>query len=118
MNPNLLVMVAAALAFITVAGLGLVFAGGDGGQAKTIKRAQAIGGGTARPADRASRAKAAANEPGARRKQILKTLKDQERQNRKASLTLVSRLMQAGLAITPKTFWIISVSVGDRKSVV
>jgi tight adherence protein B len=111
-NPNLLVLVAAVLAFITVAGLGLVFAGGDGGQAKTIKRAQAIGVGTARPADRASRAKAAANEPGARRKQILKTLKDQERQNRKASLTLVSRLMQAGLAITTKTFWIVSGCVG------
>jgi len=116
----MMMIIAALLAFVTVAGLGFVFAG-DNGQAKVVKRAHSIvagagsGGGVssaAARAERQARAKAAANDPGARRKQILKTLKDQEKQNRKASLTLESRLNQAGLTLSVRSFWIISVAIG------
>jgi tight adherence protein B len=108
----MLAIIAAVLAFIMVGGVGLALAGGGGSsQSKTVKRAQAITGGGPRVANRKAAAPAA-NDPGARRRAILKTLKDQERQARKASLTLESRLRQAGLTMTVKTFWIISVVIG------
>ena len=69
-------------------------------------------GGRAGKIERAARAKAAVNSPDSRRKQILKTLKEQERQARKATVTLEARMRQAGLKITIKTFWIISAVLG------
>ena len=108
MDSGLLTIVAAVLGFVTVAGLGFVFVGG-GANSRTLKRAHAI-------ADRnrgdRSRQRVAASEPGQRRKQILKTLRDQERQQRKASFNLTARLQQAGLKITTKTFWIVSACLG------
>lgn len=112
MGANMMAIIAAILAFIMVGAVGLAFAGGGGGgSSKTVKRAQAIVGGGARVTNRKAAAPAA-NDPGARRRAILKTIKDQERQARKASLTLESRLRQAGLTMTVKTFWIISVVIG------
>jgi tight adherence protein B len=108
---NMMAIVAAVLAFIMVGGVGLALAGGGASQSKTVKRAQAITGGGPRVSSRKT-ATPAANDPGARRRAILKTIKDQERQARKASLTLESRLRQAGLTMTVKTFWIISVVIG------
>ena len=99
-----LVILAAILGFVAFAGLGLVFAGGDAGAAKTVKRAQAITS-TGR-VDKVSRAKAAANDPGQRRKALLKTLKDEERTNRRASVNLAARLQQAGLSFGVREFWI------------
>jgi tight adherence protein B len=75
-----------------------------------MKRAQAITAGGA--ADKSSRARAAANEPANRRKQILKSLKDQERSQRKASVSIEARLQQAGLTISVRTFWISSAVCG------
>jgi tight adherence protein B len=110
----IITIVAGALGFIVIAGLGFGFAGGDSAQAKTIKRAQAIAGasGGATREARAARARAAANNPDARRKQIMKTLKEQERQAKKAQLTLTAKLLQAGLTITTTHFWIISGVLG------
>ncbi len=101
---TLLTIIVAVLGFVMVAGLGMAFAGG--GDAKAVKRAQAIA--SSGRGDRNARAKPAANEPGSRRKQLLKSLKEQERQQRKAQLTLGARLQQAGLSITVTHFWIIS----------
>jgi tight adherence protein B len=101
---TLMTIIVAVLGFVMVAGLGLVFAGG--GDAKTIKRTQAIAG--AGRGERLARARPAAQEPGSRRKQLLKSLKAQERQQRRAQLTLGARLQQAGLSITVPHFWIIS----------
>jgi len=98
-----LTIIVAVLGFVMVAGLGMAFAGG--GDAKTVKRTQAISGPSR---DRNARTKPAANEPGARRKQLLKSLKEQERQQRKAQLTLGARLQQAGLSITVTQFWVVS----------
>jgi len=101
----LLTIIVAVLGFVMVAGLGLVFAGSA--DAKTVKRTQAIAGAPAR-GERLARTKPAVNEPGTRRKQLLKSLKEQERQQRKAQLTLGSRLQQAGLSLTVTNFYIIS----------
>jgi tight adherence protein B len=106
----ILIITVAILAFGAVAGLGFVFAGaGDNG--RVIRRAQAI---TAAPqrAERGHRARAAVVDSGARRKQLLKSLKDQERAQRKASVTLAARLQQAGLNLSVPQFWTISGVVG------
>jgi tight adherence protein B len=95
----------AILVFITIGGVGFVFAG-DGSRGRTMKRAATITG-AGRAAERV-RAKAAAADPTARRKQILKSLKEQDRQNRKASLSLGARLVQAGLPNNVPGFWIAS----------
>ena len=104
---NLTLIIAAVLAFVTVGGLGFVFAG-DGGRTRTMKRAQAIAG----SGREKSRAKAATADPNARRKQILQSLKEQERQQRKASLNLGARLVQAGLPKNIPAFWAISAALG------
>jgi tight adherence protein B len=101
----------AVLAFVTIAGLGFVFAGGDSGNARAAKRAHSlVSGGPA--ASRVRNAKAVANSPEARRKAILKTLKDQDRQQKKATLSIAARLQQAGLTFSEKQFWIGSAVFG------
>ena len=105
-------ILAGVLGFIVIASLGFVLAGGaGGGSTKTVKRAQVISG-----SDRqsmAARAKVVAtNTPDARRKQILKTLKEQDQQKKKASLTIGARLRAAGLGDNVRMFWIISGVVG------
>jgi tight adherence protein B len=108
MDSGLLAIVAAILGFIAVAGVGWVFAGNGGSQAKAVKRAQAIG--AASPA-RDSRSRVA-NNADARRKQILKSLQDQEREQKKKRLTLTNKILQTGLKISVLQFWIISGVVG------
>ena len=104
---NLIVILVAFIGFAAFAGLGLALAGGGGGlSARTAKRAQAISSGGR--VEKISRAKAAANDPAQRRKVLLKTLKEQEKSQRKASVTLDARLRQAGLTITLQQFWIVS----------
>ena len=105
MSPFLLLAVIV-LGFITIAGLGFAFAGGDGQAAKTAKRAQAIAE-SGRKTQALQRG-AVKEEPGHRRKQILKSLKDQDRQQRRASMTLASKMQQAGLGASLKPFWIAS----------
>jgi len=106
----MLFILAGILGFITIAGLGFAFAGGDSGSAKAAKRAQLIAGGGERQAS--VRAKAAANTPDARRQAILKSLKDQERKQKKASLSIGARMQAAGLGQNVKMFWIVSGVLG------
>lgn len=107
----MLFILAGVLGFITIAGLGFVLAGGgDNGSAKTVKRAQLIAGGDRQAV--AARAKAAASTPDARRKQILKTLKEQDQKKKKATLTIAARLRAAGLGEKVQMFWIISGVIG------
>jgi len=107
---SFLPLIAAALAFICVAGFGFAFAGGGAGNTRTAKRAQAIAAGNR--LERQARLGKASNDPASRRKAILKSLKDQEKQQRKVTLSIEGRLKQADLPITVKTFWIISLVVG------
>jgi tight adherence protein B len=106
MDGSLPMILVAVLGFVVVAGLGLAFAGG--GHARTLKRAQALG-------DR-SRAETVRRpsgpDPALRRKQVMKSLREQDRQNRKASISLEARLQQAGLNIPTNAFWIFSGGVG------
>jgi tight adherence protein B len=106
----MLFVLAGILGFITIAGLGFAFAGGDSASAKAAKRAQLIAKGGERQAT--VRAKAAANTPDARRQAIIKALKDQERKQKKASLSIAARLQAAGLGDNVKMFWIVSGTLG------
>jgi tight adherence protein B len=100
---TLLLFGIAGLAFIVVVAVGLLLAGGRTSQQKAVKRAQAIGATSQRGPTR-SRA-TPANSPEIRRKQIVKSLQDQERQQKKARLNLGNKLKQAGLSITVAQFW-------------
>lgn len=102
----MLFILAGILGFITLTALGFAFAGGDSDSAKAAKRAQLIASGGERQAR--VRAKAAANTPDVRRQAILKALKDQERKQKKASLSIAARMQAAGLAPNLKMFWIVS----------
>jgi tight adherence protein B len=98
----------AVLAFVVIGGLGFALAGRDSAQARILKRAQTITSGGLQ----AARARVAANTPDVRRKQILKTLKEQEKRQKQATLTLNARIQQSGLNINQRTFWIISGAIG------
>jgi len=99
----LLMIIVPVLGFIAVAGLGLVFADQDAATYKAAKRAQAIA--TQRKAEKT---RGRGQDPaGARRKQIVQNLKAMEKQQRKQSLTLESRIRSAGLAFSVRTFWMI-----------
>jgi tight adherence protein B len=104
-----LIILVAVLGFLTIGGLGFVLAGAGGGDVRVARRARAIAG---QPEKGASRAKLAQQDAGNRRKQLLQTLKDQERAQRKASLSLTARLKQAGLTISVNQFWIASSILG------
>lgn len=98
----MLLVLLAFLSFLAVIGAGFAFAGGGGSSAKAAKRAQALTG-AGRHVDKAK--VRAVEQSGARRKQILQTLKNEERQQRKAKLTLESRIKQSGLNINVPRFW-------------
>ncbi len=103
----------AVLGFVTVAGLGFAFAGSGNSNAKTVKRAQAIvsGGATGDKRAKVSQ-RSAVNNQEVRRKQILKNLKDEEKQQKAKTVTLAARLQQAGLAVSVQNFWIFSSILG------
>ena len=104
----LLTILIAVLGFIAIAGVGFALAGGGSADAKTLKRAQAIvSGGEAREARRRP-----PSVQDQRRKQILKTLREQDRQQKKATLSIAARLQQAGLGLSVQAFWIISAGLG------
>ena len=105
MNPTLLTMLVALLGFVAVAGLGFAVTCQDADTGRAVKRAQSIVGRNGR--DPAS-LKAATNPQDQRRRQLIKSLREQDRQAKKASLTLAARLQQAGLADSVRGFWIAS----------
>jgi tight adherence protein B len=71
-----------------------------------MKRAQAVSSGGVARIERTQKAKA--NDQAARRKQLLTNLKEQERAQRKATLSIDAMLRQAGLEATSRQFWIAS----------
>jgi tight adherence protein B len=109
MSATLLAILAAVLGFIVVAGFGFALAGPSPAQARAAKRTQAILG--REPRDAKAR-RASGSSQDQRRKQILQSLKEQDRQQRKASLSLGARLQQAGLSINVRTFWLVSAGLG------
>lgn len=106
----LLPILAALLAFITIGGVGWALVGGDDSSAQAVKRAQGLAG--ARTQAAAAKRAAVANTPEARRKQILLQLKEVDRRERKARMTMGARLKQAGLTMSMRVFIIASVLLG------
>ena len=94
---------AALLGFVAIAGVGWVLVGEENTSAKATKRLGAV---ATEGKSETSRARATMDNQVARRKQILQTLKQQENQDRKAKLSLESRLIQAGLSLSVRDFWI------------
>lgn len=106
----MLMILVGVLGFIAIAGVGMVFAGGDNSQAKTNKRVQAVAS-SGKVVDRVRKS----NQPDTavvRRKQILDNLKANERQQRKDRLNMGARILQAGLSFSVKSFWIGSIVFG------
>ncbi len=103
----------AVLAFVSVAGIGWVFAG-DSGSSTKKKRLKAVSTG-ANAAKGRRRKVSAADQAQARRKQVqdtLKQLEQRQKRQRKKSLSLEAQLHQAGLRITPVMFWMIALGLG------
>jgi len=111
---TLVTLLAALLGFLAVLGLGLALSGGGSSQARTLKRAQTIAGIESRD----SRRKPAISAQDQRRRQVLKSLRDHDKQQKKATLTIAAKMQQAGLSDNVKGFWIISGIVGASVFVV
>ncbi len=106
-------MMAALLAFVSVAGLGWVFAGGSSSGRKGTKRLRSISQGT--QLKRGKRKIAALDQAATRRKQLQATLKDldeHQKAQRKRTLTLKARIRQAGFSFSPMAFHITTALLG------
>ena len=111
MNPDLMMVLVGGLLFLAEAGVGFAFAGG-GGQAKTLKRVQAVTAAAKGDRVRTGVKRNPAETAVLRRKQIIETLKATERKERKAKASIAAMLRQAGLKLEVRSFWIISGVVG------
>jgi tight adherence protein B len=108
MNPTLIVIGAALIGFAIVAGAGLLLVGRSS-QQRALQRVQAVTSSAGRDA---RRLRAPQNAAEARRKQIAKSLQEQERQQKRKRLTLANKLKQAGLSISRVQFWSIGAGFG------
>ena len=109
MSTMLLTMAVAALGFVTVAGFGMALVGA-GDNDRLVKRAQGLAGGALETGR--GRVRRDSNDPSVRRKQMLASLKEADRNQRKATLSLTSKLNQAGLKVDQRLFWICSGVLG------
>jgi tight adherence protein B len=101
----LMTIIIAILGFVVIMSVGFAFTNSGGGSAALTKRTQAIG---VRATQGGKRARSAAKTADDRRKQIVDQLKEAERRERKARLTLSARMRYAGLTPNVTQFWIIS----------
>lgn len=102
----------AALAFLTVGGLGLAFTSGGSNEAAR-KRAKSISSGVSG----GSNARKGNDDNSTRRKEtqkMLVKLREQDSQRKKSLVPqdIKGKIEQAGLTISPSVFWIISAVVG------
>ena len=109
MNPDIAIIGVAVLAFLSIAGLGFVFVGGDGA-AVSNKRVRQV----AAQENQRGKPKSATD---LRRKQTeasLKALRAQADERRAVAKpkTLKAQIEQAGLSISPAMFWIGSILLG------
>jgi len=102
----------AALAFVSVAGLGWVFAGGNNTRSGT-KRLKSLGQDI--KLKRGKRKISTLDQSAARRKQLQATLKDldeHQKQHRQRTVTLKARIRQAGFSFSPLAFHITTAVLG------
>lgn len=104
-------LLAAALAFLAIGGIGFAFAGG--GQPATASKRVKAAVNASKPVDRR---KQAVDNAALKRKQTnqeaLKELTLTEKQSRKRRLSVKGMLAQAGLSVTPTVYWILSGVLG------
>lgn len=105
------VLLIAVMAFVAVAGVGLVFAGVGSGSAKTAKRVQAVAQ-KGRAQAKAAAQRGAPGDSALRRKQLQVALQEQEKKRRAAAFDAAAKLRQAGLALDVKKFWLICAGLG------
>ncbi|MFN3520779.1 MAG: type II secretion system F family protein [Phenylobacterium sp.] len=110
MDPTLLTLLVAVLGFVAVAGFGFVLVGVNPSQARTQKRTQAVIGRNEAREVKSRRGQSSAQEQ--RRKQILKTLREEERKSKKARFNIAARMQQAGLGDNVRVFWMMSAGLG------
>ncbi len=108
----MMIYAVAGLAFLAIAGLGIVFTGGDDG---ARKRAKAIGSGA--KVSGKGRKTRVMDEAAQRRKKnqaMLDALREQngKRQKNTSANDIKSKLAQAGIEASPTAFWIFSIVVG------
>jgi tight adherence protein B len=105
----LMTLLIAFLGFVIIASVGFAFTGG-GSSPALAKRTQTIGLGTNTRVKQ--RQKAQAKTPEERRKQITEQLKEADKRERKARLTLRTRMLHAGVSLDITQFWIYSGVLG------
>ncbi|CAM3280643.1 type II secretion system F family protein [Asticcacaulis taihuensis] len=106
----LMTILIAFLGFVIIASLGFAFTGGGGGSAALTKRTQTIGLGSNTRTKQ--RQKAQAKTPEERRRQITEQLKEADKRERKARLTLRARMLHAGVSPDITKFWLYSGILG------
>jgi len=106
---DMLLIVVGLLAFVSVGGIGVVVAGSPNSAAKAAKRAQAIAN---RGRSERSQRRGQTTDTSQRRKQILRTLQEQEKKRRAAAFDATTKLRQAGLSFSAKAFWLGSGALG------
>ena len=99
---GLMPYIAALLGFVAVGGVGWALVGDSDSAAKASKR---LGQMKTENKD-AVKNKNSPESQAQRRKQLLSTIKAQEREERRVKLTLEARLTRAGLALSVRDFWI------------
>ncbi len=104
---NMLLILAAILVFLLIGGLGLLLTAPNANKLSN-KRTQAIVSARGR-GEKSTRvaARAVQMDASQRRKQIVRTLKDNEKKERAAAFNLANRLRQAGLGISVQLFLIV-----------
>src|SRR5215831_14067263 len=114
MTGSLAVIMVGMLAFFAIGGVAFAFVGGASSKAK--KRMASV----ARPTANARALKGAADTNQQRRKNVQAMLKELEAQTaaKKKRVSLRRRIEQAGLEITPRTFWMMSVIAGALAAVI
>ena len=111
MDPMLILL--AVLAFVVIAGIGLVLAGVGSGSGKAARRVQAVAQkGRAPLKTPVSRGGPQNDAAAQRRKQLQLALQEQEKKRRAAAFDAGAKLRQAGLSLEVKTFWLISGGLG------
>ncbi|HEY1425153.1 MAG TPA: type II secretion system F family protein [Caulobacteraceae bacterium] len=108
MDQTLAIFLVAAVGFGIVVALGFAFAGGRTSQERAVQRAQTITGGRDARRLRAP----TVNNAEQRRRQIMKSLQEQEKQQKKARVSLANKLKQAGLSISVMQFWMAGGGLG------
>ncbi|HEV2364281.1 MAG TPA: type II secretion system F family protein [Caulobacteraceae bacterium] len=107
-----LILMAAGLGFVVTAAAGMALAGANPSRVKGVKRVQALTSGTPEARQVRARARAAAAGADARRRQIVRSLQETEKQQKRVRLTLANRLLQAGLTVSVRQFNIASAVLG------